>query len=119
MVMDFILAIGLMAVTGFVDGQWFSLIPKIWKPHGVDFLIVGKIVILYNLGLLTYIGASHFLVKQGVENALIMTLIWFVATIISLAVISGSFITLNTVDKIIALAAILLVGLLYYRGISG
>lgn len=110
---------GFMAVTGFVDGQWFSLVPKIWKAQGIDFLTVGKIFLLYNLGLITYIAASHFLVKQGVENALVMTLVWFIATIISLAVISGSFITLNTVDKIIALAAVLLVGLLYYRGISG
>lgn len=113
-----VLAMVFMVITGFVDGQWFGLVPKAWKNNSLEFPIVLKIFLLYNLGLVTYLIAAHFFVKQGLDNALIMTLIWFVATIISLSIIGGSFATLSTLDKTISIAAVLLVGILYFRGIS-
>lgn len=116
---NFIIAMVLMAVTGLIDGQAFSRAPLIWKEEGTkQILAVITTLAIFNLGLITYIASTYFLHKQGVENAVIITLVWFVMTIVSVAIISGSFFTLSLSDKIIAIAALVLVGLLYFRGIA-
>ena len=110
----------MMVVTGFVDGQAFSLAPKIWLEgdHIAKWLMFAKTMLIFILGLLTYIAYTYFMHKVGISNSLIIVLIWFVVTIISVALISGSFFTLSLTDKLISISAIILIGLLYYRGIA-
>jgi len=119
MKLNLIFAIVLMAITGFFDGLAFGRAPKIRNYQGLTRIIdILKTLSIFGVGLITYIASTFFLYQQGVENALVITLIWFVVTIISLAIISGSFFTLSISDKVIALVAIILVGILYYRGVA-
>lgn len=113
-----IIAVIFMIISGFFDGYGFSHTAQIWQVKRADQLpILFKSLFFFSVGIIAFIASTHFLYKSGVQNALVMTLIWFTVTIVSLAFISGSFFQLPLIDKIIAFASIVLIGLLYYRGV--
>ena len=114
------ISIALMALTGIIDGQAFNQVSKIWQQDGFQsqFLYLAKTMIIFAIGFITYIAATFFLHREGLTNPLSITLIWFISTIISLAIISGNFFDLSAIDKIISITAIISIGLLYYRGIA-
>ncbi|OGM22808.1 hypothetical protein A2961_02125 [Candidatus Woesebacteria bacterium RIFCSPLOWO2_01_FULL_39_21] len=117
--LNFFLGIVLTIVTGLVDGQAFSKAPQIWSHSGTERVIEFiKTLTIFFVGLNTYIFSTYFFYQHGVSNALIITLVWFVATIISVALIGGTFAALSPIDKLISIAAIILVGFLYYRGVA-
>lgn len=119
MEINFIISIVLMVVTGLLDGVAFSRAAIVGRESGITlFWGIVKTMAIFNVGLLTYIAANFFLNKQGIDNAVIITLLYFVIAIISVAVVSGNFFSLPSLDKVIALAAVVLVGLLYLRGVS-
>jgi hypothetical protein len=117
--MHLIFALVLMVITGYFDGLAFGRAPGIWNHHGSDRAIeIAKTLTLFLLGLITYISATYFLHQKGIENAFIVTLVWFVVTIVSMAIFSGSFFTLSLTDKLIALSAVFFIALLYVRGVG-
>jgi hypothetical protein len=114
-----LIALTLIIISGYLDGQAFSRIPMIWQVAQEN--RIGQILLillLFTIGNLFFIAASYYLHAVGMTNSLIMTLIWFVTTIIGVSLISGSYYTLPLLDKWIALIGILFVFTLYARGIS-
>jgi len=116
---NFIAAMALLIITGYIDGQAFDKAAQIWQ---VDKSLTMKTLLItlgiFNIGLLTFFASLFFSEKQGITNSVVLTLVWFVVTIISLAFITGRFFELSVLDKGISLAVVLLIGLLYVRGIS-
>lgn len=98
---NFLIGMFFMILTGFFDGQAFSRVPQIWNLHGINqFYQILKLIGFFNLAVLTFIISTYFLHQQGVENAVIVTLIWFIMTIIGVAIISGSFFPYHFLTKL-------------------
>ena len=111
----------MIAITGYFDGKAFESAAHIWGESQTQTQLIKNFfhtILLFGIGIIAYIGATHFMYKQGLQNSIIMTLIWFVVTISTLLFINGNFSKLVFVDKVIVISTILLVFTLYYRGIS-
>ena len=116
---NFLLSIIFMAVTGFIDGQAFNRVPQLWQADGITRVYLILIVmLLINLGMMMYFISTYFMHLNGVSNSLIITLIYFISSIISLSFMSGNFLQLPLTDKVITFVSMLMVGLLYYRGLG-
>jgi len=117
--MNTLFAIILMVFTGILDAQAFDRIPLIWQKHGLERLgIILTILAYINSGMLTYFASAYFINKQDIHNSFIITLIYFITTMVTLALISGNFVSFSLMDKVLSGIAILCISLLYLHGVS-
>ena len=114
-----LVAMILMMVSGYYDGQGVGSTAQIWQnDHYSRLSILFKTLFFFGIGIVSFITSIYFINKGGLQNPLIMTLIWFIMTIVSVAFLSGSFFQLDLLDKSIVILAVVLIGFLYYRGVA-
>lgn len=117
--MNTLWAVILMICTGILDAQAFDRIPLIWQRQGHERAATMLTILAYiNAGMLTYFASTYFIGKQGVHNSFIISLIYFITTMMTLAIMGGNFASFTLIDKILAAIAILCISLLYLHGVS-
>src|SRR5882672_338145 len=98
-----VLVIALTLFSGLADSRAFLLAAKTWENDRLNYLLLGKSLLFFGFGILLYILSLKFLRYLGVHSATIQTSLWFMATLIGLAVISGEFVRWHRLDQAIAL----------------
>jgi len=81
----------LTLLSGLADAYGFSEASRIWRDRSPSTIALARSGIGYTLGIMFYWLGLRFIVASGVMSASAQTLIWFVITIIGVAVFSGDF----------------------------
>jgi hypothetical protein len=97
------LVIALTLFSGLADSRAFLYAAQTWQDDRLDFLLLGKALLFFAFGILLYILSLKFLRYLGVHSATIQTSLWFLATIVGLAIISGEFLKWQWLDQAIAI----------------
>lgn len=109
----FIIAITL--VSGIGDSQGFIHAAKMWRSGALIPSELGKSALGFSVGIGAYWLSAKYLNEFGVLSPETQTLIWFGATILGVAFISGRFLQWRTIDQIIAVVVLLGIAWLLFR----
>lgn len=99
-----VLVVALTLFSGLADSRAFLLAARSWPDDRLDLLTLGKSLLFFALGILLYVLSLKFLRYLGVHSATIQTSLWFMATLVGLALISGEFLKWQRLDQAIAIA---------------
>ena len=98
-----ILVVALTLFSGVADSRAFLYAAQTWQDDRLSLPLLGKSLLFFAIGILLYIVSLKFLRYLGVHSATIQTSLWFMATIIGLAIISGEFVKWQRLDQAIAI----------------
>jgi len=98
-----VLVIALTLFSGLADSRAFLLAAQTWHDDRLDLLLLARSLLFFAIGILLYVLSLKFLRYLGVHSATIQTSLWFMATIVGLALVSGEFVKWHRVDQAIAI----------------
>ncbi|HZF17942.1 MAG TPA: hypothetical protein VE046_18595 [Steroidobacteraceae bacterium] len=98
-----VLVVALTLFSGLADSRAFLFAAQTWHDDRLNLQLLGKSLLFFAIGILLYVLSLKFLRYLGVHSATIQTSLWFMATIVGLAVISGEFVRWHRLDQAIAL----------------
>jgi hypothetical protein len=98
-----ILVIVLTLFSGLADARAFLYAAQVWQDDRLNYLVLGKALLYFAVGILLYVLSLKFLRYLGVHSATIQTSLWFFATLVGLAILSGEFVKWQRLDQAIAL----------------
>jgi len=102
-------------LSGIGDAQGFIHASKIWDNGKLVLREVGKSSLGYLIGIILFWIAIKFLRDLGIVSSGLQSIIWFAATIIGVALMSGDFFRWDLIDKLISVVTIICISLLIYR----
>ncbi len=98
-----VLVVALTLFSGLADSRAFLFAAQTWHDDRLNLLLLGKALVFFAIGILLYVLSLKFLRYLGVYSATIQTSLWFMATIIGLALISGEFVRWQRLDQAVAI----------------
>jgi len=99
-----ILVIALTLFSGLADSRAFLYAAQTWPNDQLNLVMLLKALLFFAFGILLYVLSLKFLCYLGVHSATIQTSLWFLATIVGLAILSGEFLKWQRLDQAIAIA---------------
>lgn len=114
--METILLIAVFTLlSGIGDAQGFLHASRVWNDGSFQWVAALKSAAGFQFGVLMYWFALRHLQASGVASVEVQTLFWFGATIIGVALLSGSFLSWPLADKLAAAAVLTGIGWLMVR----
>lgn len=110
-----LLVISLTLVAGFLDSQGFFHSSQVWKNDKFITNEAIKSLFCFIVGTVLFWFSIKYLQQLGVISAEMQTIIWFVVTILGVAVASGKFFQWNIIDQAIGIGVLIGIGLLLFR----
>lgn len=110
-----ILVLVLTVASGLGDAEGFLHAARIWNGKAVAWGEILKSALGFGLGVVAYWGAASFMNELGMASPEIQTLIWFAVTIITVAVLGGSFLNWHLGDQVVAGLVLAGIGWLVWR----
>ena len=107
--------IGITLVSGVGDSQGFIHAAKMWRSGNLILSELGKSALGFGVGIGSYWLAAKYLTEFGVLAPETQTLIWFGATMVGTALISGKFLQWQTIDQTVAAIVLLGIAWLLFR----
>lgn len=82
----------LLLLSAWFDAKGFHYATQTWNPGGQIALKQGVLSLLFFvIGVSIYLLSVRFLTLAGISSSTVQTLLWFVATILGVALLSGEF----------------------------
>ena len=107
-----ILIIGLLTLaTGYSDSRGFVYASQVWTSDGIAWRAVLFSALGFTAGIPSYLLTIRYLQHLGVHATEVQAALWFVVTIIGVAIASGDFLEWRFMDKWVA--AIVCIGTLW------
>lgn len=94
--------ISLTLVTGFTDAKGFVYASAAWEAGQFVPAMALRAFGFFMLGIPAYLIMLYFLQRQGVVAAELQVMLWFVITIIGVALLNGRFMTWAMSERIVA-----------------
>lgn len=105
--MSVVISFLLVMFSAWFDAQGFHHATQAWQANGQFLLKQGAYSLLcFFVGVSIYIYSVRFITITGVTSSTLQTLLWFVATIVGVAFLSGEFQKWNPIQYV-ALVAVL------------
>jgi hypothetical protein len=98
-----VLVTALTLFSGLADSRAFLYAAQTWQNDELNLAQLGKALLFFAFGILLYVVSLKFLRYLGVHSATIQTSLWFLATLVGLAILSGEFLKWHRLDQGIAL----------------
>ena len=98
-----ILVITLTLFSGLADSRAFLYAAQTWPNDQLSLAMLAKALLFFAFGILLYVLSLKFLRYLGVHSATIQTSLWFLATLLGLAILSGEFLKWQRLDQAIAI----------------
>jgi hypothetical protein len=98
-----ILVITLTLFSGLADSRAFLYAAQTWPNDQLSLVMLAKALLFFAFGILLYVLSLKFLRYLGVHSATIQTSLWFLATLLGLAILSGEFLKWQRLDQAIAI----------------
>lgn len=105
----------LTLVSGFGDSQGFIHASNIWNNGKLNVNALGKSALGFSVGIFTYWLIVRYLQYVGIVTTEVQTILWFSATIIGIALLSGKFLTWQRIDQLVATLVVFGIGWLLFR----
>jgi hypothetical protein len=100
------LIILLTLLSGLADAQGFIHASTTWVNGKLIWAEGLKSLLAFGIGAICYLLGANFLKQAGIVLPEIQTIIWFVVTIIGVAVISGRFLHWHLLDQLVGIAVL-------------
>jgi hypothetical protein len=97
--------------TGFADAKGFVYASAVWETGRFAPAMALKAAAFFMAGIPPYLLALYFLRRQGVVVAELQVMVWFVVTIVGVAVMNGRFFSWGMTDRMVA--GLVLAGMLW------
>lgn len=114
-ILTILFIVALTILSGISDAQGFVHASSAWSGGKILWSELVKSLIGFSIGAVSFIIAANYLRQVGIASAEIQTIIWFVITIVGVAVVSGKFLHWPGFDQILALVALVSIGWLVIR----
>jgi len=108
-----IIIVTLIAAIG--DSLGFVYAAQVWKAGKLIWKELAKSAIGFWIGNIGYWIAVRYLIERKVISPEIQTIIWFITTVIIIAILSGRFFKWQLLDQIVGIGVMLGVGWLIFR----
>ncbi len=105
-------------VSGIFDSLAFTHAARMWKGGQVVWIEAAMSASSFLFGMLMYWGAVRYLSEAGIFAAELQTILWFVVTIVGVAVLGGRFFHWQPLEQVVALCLLLGLGWLISRTAS-
>ena len=102
-------------ITAYGDSRGFLYGSAAWKNDGLSIIDALKSLAGFILGAVGFVLMVRYLNRLNLETPEILTLVWFTATIILVAIGSGKFLAWPKLDQLVALLIMVSLGYLVYR----
>jgi hypothetical protein len=109
------LILGITLISGLGDALGFIHAARMWRDDRIVWGELGKSALGFAVGLGSFWLSVKYLAEFGVMAPEAQTLIWFGATIVGVALISGRFLQWQPTEQVVAGAVVLGVGWLLLR----
>ena len=110
-----LLALALCVVSGLADSQGFIHASRMWREDGLVWREVRWSAIGFALGIGMYWFSLRYMSRLGIVSAEAQTVVWFVVTIVGVALVSGKFNEWPMLDRLIAMVVVSGLGWLLVR----
>lgn len=115
LIINIISIVLLTIISGIGDAQGFVHGAAVWNNGKVVWVEVLKSTLGFIAGITPYWLSIKFLNADGITSPEIITLLWFVITIVGVAITSGKFFQWQRVDQIIGIGILVGVTWLLFR----
>lgn len=115
LIKPFFFIIVLTLLSGFADAQGFTHASDIWNNGKLNTTALGRSALGFSAGIFTYWLIVRYLQQVGIVSSEIQTVLWFSATIIGVAILSGKFVSWQRMDQFVAILVIAGIGWLLFR----
>jgi len=105
--MQWLLLLVLAVLSGLGDSHGFLYASKIWKNDTLNVLALLKSISGFAFGIGIYFYMIRLMQQLKIYSTEIQTIVWFTATIIIVAIVSGDFFKWKLIDKSIAVVVFL------------
>ena len=105
----------LTLASGIFDSLAFTHASSMWKEGRLVWLDAAKSGGAFLLGMTAYCLAVRYLSQAGVVQAEIQTLLWFVITMVGVAILGGRFFAWQPLEQLVALNVLVGLGWLISR----
>jgi len=103
------------AITAFGDSRGFLYGSVAWKNGILSTMDAVKSLSGFGIGAVGFVLMVRYLNRLNLQTPEIITLVWFVATMILVALASGKFLAWPKLDQFVALVILVGLGYLVYR----
>jgi hypothetical protein len=110
-----LILVALTLVSGVGDAQGFIHAARMWKDGALVWRELLGSALGFAVGIGSYWIAVRYFVRAGVLAPEVQTLVWFGATMIGVAVVSGRFLGWRGIDQVVATGVLLGLGWLVLR----
>lgn len=110
-----VMVTALTVASGVFDSLAFTYASSMWESGRLVWSQAAKSAVSFALGIGMYWWALRYLIEAGIVMPEIQTLVWFVVTILGVAVLGGRFAAWPWLDQVIAVNVLLSVGWLISR----
>lgn len=110
-----LLILGLTLLSGFADSQGFLHAALIWQDRRLIWDELARSALGFGCGILLYWLTLRYLKQIRIGAPEMQTLLWFGATIVGVALLSGKFLQWRRIDQCVAIVVLLGIGWLLFR----
>jgi hypothetical protein len=110
-----VLVAGFTLASGIFDSLAFTHAASMWKDGRLIWLDAAKSAGSFVLGMTMYCVAVRYLSEAGVIQAEIQTLLWFVITLVGVAILGGRFFEWQPLEQLVAINVLFCLGWLISR----
>ncbi len=109
------LVTGFTVLSGIFDSLAFTYAANMWKDGRLVGSEAAKSATSFLVGMLMYWGAVRYLSEAGIATAEVQTTLWFVVTIVGVAVLGGRFFHWQPLEQCVAISLLFGLGWLISR----
>jgi hypothetical protein len=110
-----LVVVGLTLLSGLGDAQGFLHAARMWQAGRLVAAELGRSAAGFAVGIGAYWICVRYLQRVGVEAPETQTLVWFVTTLLGVALVSGDLFRWRALDQAVAALVCLGIGWLLFR----
>lgn len=101
----------LTVITGFADARGFMHASAMWDGGTFVPATAVRAIAYFVVGIPAYMATLYFLRRHGLVVAELQVMVWFLITVVGVALMSGRFFTWNMVDRLVA--GVVVIGMIW------
>lgn len=109
----------LCVISGLADAQGFVHASHVWRADGVAWAPLGRSGLGFAVGICSYVCSIRFMNRVGLATADLQYLVWFLVTLIGVAVASGSIRRWSRADLVVCVTVVAGLCWLTVKGAAG
>ncbi len=110
-----LIVLALCLVSGVADARGFIHASRMWRGDDLAWAEFGRSALGFVVGIGAYWLSLRYMQRLEIVSPTVQTTVWFVVTIVGVALASGQFVRWPTGDQFVAAGVVVGLGWLLYR----